>query len=116
MKVLHFEKNYQLTDKELLLIARKVGKLATYCRKVQDESSSIRVDTEKRSTQKEKDSIKMNITVELPKKTLRAESRKSSVLDAVDRCMEKLEPQVKKYKDMQGFSSKSSAKRGTKRG
>jgi len=106
MKVLHFEKNYEYNDRDLLMIARKIGKLATYCKRVKDESSVIRVDTEKRKTQKDKDSIKMTVTVELPHKTLRAESRKGNVLEAIDRCIGKLEPQVKKYKDQQTSANK----------
>ena len=107
MKVLHFEKNYHYNDRDLLSVARKVGKLATYCKRIKDESSQIRIDTENRATQKSKDAIKMSVTVELPGKTLRAESRKSTVLEAVDRCMEKLEPQVKKYKEQQLQKKKS---------
>ena len=99
MKVLHFEKNYHYDDRDLLLVARKVGKLATYCKRLKDESSVIRIDTECRKTKKASDAIKMTITVELPDKVLRAESRKATVLDAMDRCMAKLEPQVKKYKE-----------------
>lgn len=99
MHILHHEKNFHFTDRELLTVARKLGKLATYCRKVKDESSLIRVDTERRSTKKERDQIKVAVTVELPNKTLRAESRRPDVIEAVDRCAEKLEPQLKKYKD-----------------
>lgn len=106
MKVVHFEKNYHYDDRDLLTIARKVGKLATYCKKVKDESSIIRVDTEARKTQKANDAIKMTVTVELPGKTLRAESRKGTVLECIDRCMGKLEPQVKKYKDKDKHVSK----------
>jgi len=73
--------------------------LATYCKRIKDESSIIRVDTERRSTKKDRDSLKMTITIDLPNKKLRAESRRLSVLEAIDRCMEKLEPQVKKYKE-----------------
>jgi ribosomal subunit interface protein len=100
MNIQHFEKGFHYTDKELLLVARKIGKLATYCKRVKDESSSIRVEAESRSTQKQKDSIKIMITVDLPTKTLRAESRKSTVEEAVDRCTEKLVPQLKKYKEL----------------
>ncbi len=99
MKILHFEKNYQYNDRDLLMVAKKVGKLATYCKRVKDESSSIRIDTEQRKTQKTRDAIKMAITVDLPDKTLRAETRKSTMLDALDRCIEKIEPQLKKYKE-----------------
>lgn len=100
MNIQHFEKGFQYTDRDLLWMARKIGKLATYCRRVKDEGSSIRVDAELRRTQKQKDTIKIVITVDLPKKTLRAESRKSTVQEAVDRCIEKLEPQLKKYKEL----------------
>jgi len=43
--------------------------------------------------------MKVTVTVELPKKVLRAESRRVDPVVAVDRCVEKLEPQIKKYKE-----------------
>ncbi len=100
MNIQHHEKNFQYTDREFMQIARKLGKLATYCKRVKDEGSFIRIDSERRSTKKERDQIKVAISVELPEKSLRAESRKWDVLEAVDRCIEKLEPQVKKYKEL----------------
>lgn len=101
MHILHFEKNYQYTDRERKAAARKVGKLATYCKHVKDEGSSIRVEVVRRTTKKSRDQVKVMITVKLPKKILRAQSRKHTLELALDRCIEKLEPQVKKYKEMQ---------------
>ena len=100
MNIQHYEKNFHYTDREFVQIARKIGKLATYCKRAKDEASFIRIDVERRSTKKERDQIKVSISVELQDKSLRAESRKVDVLDAVDRCIEKLEPQVKKYKEL----------------
>mgnify|MGYP001235786537 FL=1 len=100
MNIQHFEKGFHYNDKELLTVARKVGKLATYCSKVKDEGSYIRVDAENRRTDKKRDAIKVSITVKLPKKVLRAESRKPDVVEGLDRCIEKLTGQVKKYKEL----------------
>lgn len=100
MQVKHFEKGFHYTDKEMLTIARKIGRLATYCTRIKDESSLIRIDAERRPTEKKRDQMKVTITVELPSKWLRAESRREDVVEAVDRCLEKLEPQVKKYKEL----------------
>ncbi len=100
MNVQHFEKGVQYTDRDLLLVARKVGKLATYCKRLKDESSAIRIETERRATKKDRDSVKVMITVDLPQKQLRAESRRDDAIEALDRCIEKLEPQLKRYKDM----------------
>jgi ribosomal subunit interface protein len=108
MNILHYEENFQYTDRELLVLARKLGKLATYCRRLKDEASVIRVNTERRNTKKERDQIKVTITVELPGKSLYAESRRPDVIEAVDRCAEKLEPQLKKYKDKNDTKKKSS--------
>lgn len=99
MNIEHFEKGVRYTDKELLMLAKKLGKMATYCSRVKDESSVIRVEAERRETKKEMDEVKVMITVELPKKMLRAESRKRTVVEAVDRCVEKLEPQLMRYKE-----------------
>jgi ribosomal subunit interface protein len=99
MNVQHLEKGLHYTDQDLLLLARKIGKLATYCKRLKDEASSIRVEAERRPTKKDRDQVKVMITVDLPKKQLRAESRRASAIDAIDRCIEKLEPQIKRYKD-----------------
>lgn len=100
MNIQHYEKGFEYTDRELRIVARKLGKLATYCKRVKDASSSIRVDAERRTTLKDSDKIKATVTVELPRKRLRAESRRFDALEALDRCIEKLEPQVKRYKEM----------------
>lgn len=100
MNIQHFEKNFAFTGKELPTVARKIGKIATYCKRVKDAASAIRVEVERQVTKKERDQIMVMITVELPEKVLRAESRKQDVIDALDRCIEKLEPQLKRYKEM----------------
>jgi len=100
MHVEHFEKGLTYNDKDLILLAKKIGKLATYCRTLKDDGSKIRVESERRDTKKDRDQVKVVITVSLPNKILRADSRKPNVLSAVDSCTEKLEPQIKKYKEM----------------
>jgi ribosome-associated translation inhibitor RaiA len=101
MKVEHIEKGgLSYTSDNLLLLARKVGKLATYCKKLKDEASYIRIESDRRDTKKASDHIKVAISVFLPKKTLHVESRKADPIDAVDSCIEKLEEQVKAYKEM----------------
>ncbi len=100
MNIQHFEKGFHYNDIELLNVARKVGKLATYCGIVKDESSYIRIEAEHRETEKKRDAMKVMITVKLPRKVLRAESRRPDVVEAVDRCIEKLTGQLKKYKEL----------------
>jgi ribosomal subunit interface protein len=99
MNVQHFEKGLHYNDRDLLLLARKIGKLATYCKRVKDEASLIRVEAERRPTKKDRDQVKVMITVDLPGKQLHAESRRKTPIDALDRCIEKMEPQIKRYKD-----------------
>lgn len=111
MQIEHFEKGVRYTDKELLQVARKLGKLATYCGKIKDEASVIRVEAEQRPTKKEADTTKVMITVELPQKTFRGESRKKAILDAFDRAVEKLEPQLLKYKELHTAKGRASAVR-----
>jgi ribosome-associated translation inhibitor RaiA len=82
------------------MIARKLGKLATYCRRLKDEGSSIRMESEARDTKKQRDHIKVMVNVVLPRKTFRVESRKATIIEALDSCIEKLEPQVKRYNEM----------------
>ncbi len=99
MNVQHFEKGLHYSDRDLILLAKKIGRLATYCKLLKDAASLIRVEAERRPTKKNKDQVKVTITVDLPRKQLRAESRRKSPIDAVDRCIEKLEPQIKRYKE-----------------
>ena len=99
MHVEHFEKGVRYDDKDLLLLAKKIGKLATYCKRLKDEGSSIRVEAEGRDTKKSRDQVEVMITVHLPGTVLRAESRKFEALLAVDSCIEKLESQIKRYKE-----------------
>jgi ribosome-associated translation inhibitor RaiA len=100
MQVEHFEKGFTYNDTELLFLAKKIGRLATYCRFLKDDGSWIRVEAERRDTKKERDSVKVMMTVHLPKKIFRVESRKPTPLDGVDSCIEKLEEQIKTYKEM----------------
>ncbi len=100
MHIQHFEKGLHYSDKELMTVARKVGKLATYCRRLKNEDSFIRIEAERRETKKVQDSVKVSIFVSLPGKELQAESRRQQVIEALDRCVEKLEPQLIKYKEM----------------
>ena len=100
MHIEHYEKNLRYTDEELLILARKLGKMATYCRRLKDESSVIRVEAVRRPTKKERDEVEVVIIVQLPGKTLTADSRKATVIEAIDRCVEKLEPQLLKFKDL----------------
>lgn len=100
MRVLHFEKGLHYNDQELLVLARKIGKLATYCARLKSEDSFIRVEAEKRDTKKDRDSVKVTVEVSLPGKILMAESRRNDVIEALDRALEKIEPQLMRYKDM----------------
>lgn len=115
MNIQHHEKGLHYTDRELLHIAKKAGKLATYCKRLKNDDSHIRIEAERRKTEKKRDSIKVMVTVELPNKTLRAESRKANVIEAFDSCIGKIETQAKKYKEMQtgkGRSRKSTKNAG----
>jgi ribosomal subunit interface protein len=100
MNVQHLEKGVAYTDQERRILARKVGRLATLCQRVKDEASSIRVEATRRGAKKAKDRVKVMVTVSLPRKVLRAESRRVNPMEAVDRCLEKLEPQLVKYKEL----------------
>lgn len=106
MNIQHFEKNFTFTGRELPTVARKIGKIATYCKRVKDAASAIRVEVERQTTKKERDQIMVTVTVELPDKVLRAESRKPDVIEALDRCIEKLEPQLKRYKELHTVRAK----------
>lgn len=99
MNIHHFEKGLHYSADEFLKLARKIGKLATFCEKVKDEDSFIRVEAERRPTKKRRDEVKVTVTVSLPDASFRAESRRFLVMEAADRCIDKLEGQVKRYKE-----------------
>ena len=109
MHIEHIERGVHYSDQEFLLLAKKIGRLATYCKFVKEEGALIRVEAERRDTKKDRDQVKVDITIHLPKKTLRAESRKFAALDAVDSCIEKLEEQVKRYKEQHSGKAKARA-------
>lgn len=109
MNIQHFEKGLHYNDKELLIMARKVGKLATYCSRVKDEASLIRVEAVRSDTKKNRDQVTVAITVELPHKVLRSESLKNHVIEALDRALEKMKPQLDKYKEL--HSGKAAARK-----
>jgi len=100
MNIQHFEKGFDFSDHQRTLVERKVKKLATYCKRIKDEGSFIRIEANNRRTKKGRDQMKVTVTVELPRKVLRAESRRPDPVIAVDRCVEKLGPQIKKYKEL----------------
>lgn len=110
MHVEHFEKDVRYTNREFLILARKIGKLATYCERLKNDDSRLRVEAMRRATKKKEDAVKVLISIYLPKKTLHAESRHPTALEAIDRCIEKLEPQIKRYKEL--CAPKNRRKRG----
>jgi ribosomal subunit interface protein len=115
LKVTHYEKGYIYTASELTMLAKKVGRLSRYCSRMLDESSLMKVETVSRDTKKQRDSVKVMITITLPHKTIRAESRKSKALAAIDRCCEKLESQLKKYKEKHSTEKKRISKTARRR-
>lgn len=116
MHIQNFEKGIQYSDRERILFARKIGRLARYCEAIKDESSVIRVEAERRPTKKERDRVKLVIQIDLPSKILRAESRRPTALEALDRCLEKLEPQIKRYKEMHARGPAGTRRSRRKRG
>jgi ribosomal subunit interface protein len=111
MNVQHFEQGFHYSDAQLIIVARKLGKLATYCKRLKDAASMIRVESDRRATKKDRDEVKVMITLDLPKSVLRAESRRKDPVEALDRCIEKLEPQVKRYKEKNTPSLRSRVER-----
>lgn len=111
MHVEHLEKGVRYSDQDLLLLAKKIGKLATYCRFLKDEGSVIRVEAERRDTKKDRDQVKVMLTLALPHKVLRSESRKFTALEAFDSCAEKIKPQIDRYKEMHSGKGRAHAKR-----
>lgn len=113
MHVEHYEKGVRYNDKDLILLAKKIGRLATYCRFLKNEGSKIRVEAVQRDTKKSRDQVKVMVTVTLPKEILRSESRKYTALEALDSCVGKLEKDIKRYKEM--HTGRGRARVGTRK-
>ena len=57
MHIENFQKGLRYTDTDRVMMAKKIGKLATYCSRLKDESSIIRVEAERRDTKKAQDEV-----------------------------------------------------------
>ena len=65
-------------------------------------------------TKKKQDEVAVTVTIELPRARLQATSRKQDAIEAVDRAVEKIEPQLLRYKEK--HTGKDRAHRARRRG
>lgn len=92
-------KNISLSDEQKELIQKKMEKLNSFARKMNDESAKIRVEIEYDDIKEKHQKIFCSVTIFVPQNTMRAETHAETVQSAIDICEEKLKVQIEKYKD-----------------
>jgi ribosomal subunit interface protein len=98
MQIKIHSKQLALSDEQNELIKAKVSHLADLAERIKDESSEIRVDLSHEQSRAMEDAYECHLTLFVPHSTLRSESRAESLENVVDQVIEKMKPQVEKYK------------------
>lgn len=88
----------ELSAEQLQLIEAKVSHLADLAERIKDESSEIRVDLSHHQSRAAEDAYECHLTLFVPHAKMRAESRAESLENVVDQVIEKMKPQIEKYK------------------
>ena len=97
MKINFTQKHIHLSDEQKAYIEGKLENLKKY-RKVEDESTAIRVDVEYLESKSSDSNIFLTVNMVLPHTTVRAEVDGQKVEEAIDLAYEKLEKQLEKLK------------------
>lgn len=98
MQIKIHNKHMQLSSEQMELIEAKVAHLTDLADRIKDESSEIRVDLSHEQSRAAEDAYECHLTLFVPHATLRAESRAESLENVVDQVIEKMKPQIEKYK------------------
>ncbi len=88
----------QLTDEMRMYVDKKIGGLHKYMSRHSRESVHVAVKL-KESKAKDKQIHECEVIMRLPKSTLAAHKKSTSILAAIDEVEENLKNQLKKYKD-----------------
>ncbi len=91
--------NVNLGDDQMEAIRKKFEKLSHFSDRIADESSEIRVELSRESSQKKDDTYTCVLTLFIPKDTLRVESHDASLETTIDEVLEKIKGPIERYKD-----------------
>lgn len=90
--------HFNLTDSQKETVTKKVEKLTQFAARLSDESSEIRVNLGYEKVRRSAEAYKCEITLFVPRDTMRAEARNESLENAVDEVIEKIKGQIEYYK------------------
>ncbi|MCT4592381.1 MAG: HPF/RaiA family ribosome-associated protein [Candidatus Gracilibacteria bacterium] len=91
-------KNLTLSSSQEGIIKSKLEKLFHLAKRLNDESTKMKVEIDYDKIQEKHKRIFTTVTIFAPKKSMRAETHASSVENSIDECEKKLRVQVEKFK------------------
>ena len=91
-------KNLNLSEGQKNAIYGKVEKLQNLADRLSDESTEFRVEVRHEKSRKADDAYICQITIFAPSTVIRAETRNSTIENAIDECLDKIRVQIERYK------------------
>jgi len=98
MQINYTQKHIRLSDDQKAYIEDKLDSLKKF-RKVEDESTLIKVDVEFFDSKIAKENLSFTVNMIIPHATVRAEVDCVTIEEGIDLAIEKLRSQLEKYKD-----------------
>lgn len=98
MQIKIYTKNLELDARQKTMMEGKISNITHLAHRIQDESSVIQVDLAYEEVKAAEDAYVCALSLFIPHATLRAETRGESLENALDAAVEKLKPQIEKYK------------------
>lgn len=91
-------KNLNLSNNQKSSIQNKVEKLQNLADRLSDESTEFRVEVRHEKARRTDDAYICQLTIFAPNAVIRAETRNSTIENAVDECLDKIRVQIERYK------------------
>lgn len=98
MQIKIHTKQLELRPHQKALVEEKISHLTHLADRIQDEASLIQVDLAHEAVKAIQDAYECVLNFFIPHATLRAEARAESLESAIDKAMEKIRPQIERYK------------------
>lgn len=100
-KIQFYGKNFDLTEKIKDYIVKKVGRVLKQAGYMADDIRLIHVDLSRKISRSEKQMVRVEVNIDFLKhqQIIRAEAKAFDAQSAMDEIEEKLENQVRKYKN-----------------
>jgi len=88
-----------LSEAQNEVIEKKITHLAELGGRLKDEATEVRVEFAYQEVKAKEDAYLCQVTFYPPHATIRAEARGEKVEDALDEVIDKIRPQIERYKD-----------------